>query len=328
MSITVTGATQPTGQPPQSPPLPPPLTPVQQGDVASGRAATVDGHLFAIGDSSAPQTATWGDQPVGSAYRQTYDSVATRLGTADRTTIVAEIDRQLYGADTPSAAPVATATSSQEGVGSFFEGAIKGDYGDNRSWSATGGQVAIGFVPILGQIADARDTAAAIGQVWRGEDGGWTNLAAAGVAWIPGVGDAAKGAIRGGERLADAGAEVTQGAVRQTDEAATVAASLSRPTISEQRAQHILYGDGTGGGHLHPGGPGKSAFPASWSADRVLDEVDRIASDPSIAAQVQRNGRTVKEATVDGISIRVVQEPASRGGGVVTAFPTNVPRNP
>jgi hypothetical protein len=117
-------------------------------------------------------------------------------------------------------------------------------------------------------------------------------------------------------------------APNRADEVAGAAGSLSRPLISEQRATHILHGDATGGGHLFPGGPGKSSFPQSWSADRILDEVNRIASDASIAATVQRNGRTVKDVEVDGVMIRVVQESAANGGGVVTAFPTNVPRNP
>jgi hypothetical protein len=121
---------------------------------------------------------------------------------------------------------------SEEGVGSFFEGAIKGDFGNNDSWSATAGQVAMGFVPIAGQIADARDTAAAVGQVWNGEAGGWTNLLAAGVGWVPGLGDGLKAAIRGGDRLADAGGEVAETAVRRSDNvAADAAATVARERI-------------------------------------------------------------------------------------------------
>ncbi len=109
---------------------------------------------------------------------------------------------------------------SNEGVGSFFEGAIKGDFGDNNSWSATAGQVAMGFVPIAGQIADARDTAAAVGQIWRGESGGWLNLGASVIGWVPGIGDGIKAGIRGGQRVADASTEVAQQVVRQSDEVA------------------------------------------------------------------------------------------------------------
>ncbi|RZF65153.1 hypothetical protein EWE75_07220 [Sphingomonas populi] len=109
---------------------------------------------------------------------------------------------------------------SQEGIGSFFDGAVKGDFSGNTSWSATAGQVAMGFVPIAGQIADIRDTAHAVGQIWNGESGGWTNLAASAVGFIPGLGDAAKGLIRGGEKVADAGADIAKGAARHTDDVA------------------------------------------------------------------------------------------------------------
>lgn len=119
------------------------------------------------------------------------------------------------------ATPTATTPpASEEGIGSFFEGAIKGDFGNNNSWSATGGQVALGFVPIAGQIADARDTAAAVGQIWRGESGGWLNLGASVIGWVPGIGDGIKAGIRGGQRVADASTEVAQQVVRQSDEVA------------------------------------------------------------------------------------------------------------
>lgn len=209
------------------PPPPPPLSPVQQGDIDAGRARVVDGQVFAIGDRNAPPTSTWGDQPAGTAYRQTYDAVAARLGTTDRATVTAEIDRQLYGAQP---APAATATpaaapESGEGIGSFFEGAIKGDLGNNNNWSALAGQTVVGFIPVVGQIADIRDTGAAIGQVIRGEQGGWTALGAAAIGWIPGIGDAAKGGIRAANNVVDAGSDVAQ---RQVDE---VAQAATRPEI-------------------------------------------------------------------------------------------------
>nr|WP_256583454.1 EndoU domain-containing protein [Burkholderia singularis] len=97
---------------------------------------------------------------------------------------------------------------------------------------------------------------------------------------------------------------------------------------SPDRTNHILNGDATGGGHLWPGAPGKSAFPENWSASKVMNAVSDIATDPAISEAVQANGRIVKNGTVDGIDIRVVIEPSSKGGGIVTAFPTNIPRNP
>jgi len=104
--------------------------------------------------------------------------------------------------------------------------------------------------------------------------------------------------------------------------------AAKRPLISNSRANHILHGDATGGGHLWPGSSGKSAFPKDWSADKVLNEIQSIASNTSIPGRVQANGRIAKEITVDGVDIRVVIEPQSKGGSVVTAFPTNLPRTP
>lgn len=97
---------------------------------------------------------------------------------------------------------------------------------------------------------------------------------------------------------------------------------------SPDRTAHILQGDATGGGHLWPGAPGKSVFPQDWSPSKIMNDVSDIATDPSIPSTVQSNGRIVKDGTRDGIDIRVVLEPPSKGGGIVTAFPTNVPRNP
>jgi len=94
------------------------------------------------------------------------------------------------------------------------------------------------------------------------------------------------------------------------------------------RTNHILNGDATGGGHLWPGVPGKSAFPENWSASEIMNAVSDIATDPSIPETVQSNGRIVKDRMINGVNIRVVIESPNKGGGIVTAFPTNVPRNP
>jgi len=102
---------------------------------------------------------------------------------------------------------------------------------------------------------------------------------------------------------------------------------LSCNLASSARTDHILHGDATGGGHLWPGKPGKSPFPSHWNADRVMAEVSDIATDPSIAPAAGRRGRTLLLATRDGVDITVVMESPARGGGIVTAFPTNVPRN-
>lgn len=231
MTITLTGV-QSSQSSASTPPPPPALSPIQQGDVASGRAGVVEGQVFSIGDRSAPATASWGDQPAGSPYRQAFDAVAARIGTPDRAAVTAEIDRQLYGTAAPSVDPTlpsetapadAAPAKSEEGVGAFFEGALKGDFSGNDSWSALAGQTVVGFIPVVGQIADARDTAAAIGQVARGEEGGWIALGAAAIGWIPG-GDIAKGGLRAADNVAEAGVDV----VRRTADDAAAAARITR----------------------------------------------------------------------------------------------------
>ena len=107
---------------------------------------------------------------------------------------------------------------------------------------------------------------------------------------------------------------------------------------SASRTNHILYGEGPGrGGHLWPGQAGKSPFPRGWSAQRIMDEVSDIATDPKLQ-WVRPDGKTelrynsgaparfrvVDPATGDlpvrdGVSVRVVVEPA--GEGIITAFP-------
>lgn len=243
-----------------SPPPPPPMSPVEAGDVAAGRSMIVEGRLFQGTSPDAPPTRDWGEQPAGSTYRAAYDSAAARLGTRDPERVGAEIDRQLYG--TPTATPIAsgptasaTAKADTEGVGSVIEGAVMGDFGDNRSWSATAGQIGVGFVPVLGQIADARDTIASAGQVLRGEDGGWLNLGTSVIGWVPGIGDGIKSAIRGGERIADAGAEVAQTAARRADDVgdavrlapsangvpgATIAGAAQRSGIPDAKIREVL----------------------------------------------------------------------------------------
>jgi len=99
--------------------------------------------------------------------------------------------------------------------------------------------------------------------------------------------------------------------------------------IDADRAAHILTGDGPGkGGHLWPGQPGKSAFPQSWDADRVLGEISDVATDPQSARSTQPDGRVRVRGTRAGVDILVIVEPPSRGGRIVTGYPINLPRNP
>lgn len=228
MSLSIAASAGATATAGSAPPPPPPLSSVEEGDVAAGRARVVEGQVYAIGDRSAPATAHWGDEPVGTPYRQTFDAVATRLGMRDPAVVGAEIDRQLYGT-APSAAPAAG--EPEEGVGSFLEGAIKGDFADNGSWSATGGQIVGGLIPGVGQVADARDTVAAAGKIARGEAGGWAALGTSLIGWVPLVGDGAKAAIRGADKVADAGGDVARHADTAGEAGARRADAVPREQI-------------------------------------------------------------------------------------------------
>ena len=91
---------------------------------------------------------------------------------------------------------------SPSGTDDFAAGFVAGDFAYGAGWGGTAGQIVGGLIPIYGQLADARDTAANVRNVWNDPTSGeaWMGLAMSGVAWIPGVGDAAKGTYKGGRR--------------------------------------------------------------------------------------------------------------------------------
>lgn len=89
---------------------------------------------------------------------------------------------------------------SEEGLGAFLEGAIAGDFAENRSWSAIGRQTVVGLIPGVGRVADARDIIAATAGVAQGKQGGWLQLGIAIVAIVPGL-DFLKGGSRAGRKV-------------------------------------------------------------------------------------------------------------------------------
>ena len=98
-------------------------------------------------------------------------------------------------------------------------------------------------------------------------------------------------------------------------------------SISPQRREHILHGDATGGGHMHGANkPCKSEFPEHWDEDTIIKEVELIAANDNLAWQQQRNGYYVAEQKVGTVKVRVVK--GRNGKDVITAYPTNVKRNP
>lgn len=301
----------------------PPATTAAPG---SGNGRMVDGQPYRIGDPNAPRVADWGNQPEGSGYRETWNSVSTRLGTTDAATVTAEIERQLYA--TPAAAATAPtassqppqagdaqptrggtpANASQEGIGSFLEGAILGDFSDNQSWSRTGGQIAMGFVPIAGQIADARDTAAAIGQVWKGEEGGWFNLGTAAIGWVPGFGDAIKAGLRAGRQATNVGGEVAEQVIRRgADEGAPVlrrGADEAAPIVrrnADETAPVVRRNADEGGTAVR-----RNADEGGDVVRRNVDEGGSVRRTADDAAPVRRNADEAGDAVraADALPVR------------------------
>lgn len=94
--------------------------------------------------------------------------------------------------------------------------------------------------------------------------------------------------------------------------------------------KHILYGDQAGGGHLFPGQQGKSTFPESWRADKVINQIGDIATSSTTKWYAETEGLYTKAGAAvrwvawdvrDSVKIKVVYEPAS--GIVITAFPND-----
>lgn len=109
---------------------------------------------------------------------------------------------------------------------------------------------------------------------------------------------------------------------------ATMPRERPAPVLTTQGEQHLLYGDARGGGgHLHGANrPCKSEFPADWDAQEVISTVQRIAANDNLNWRQQDNGYHVAEDMVDNIRVRIVlSQDRSR---IITAYPTNVTRNP
>ncbi len=85
--------------------------------------------------------------------------------------------------------------------------------------------------------------------------------------------------------------------------------------------------DGKAGGGHRPGTgtPGKSAFPHGWSDDKIIQEIESVANDPTSIRTAQGNGLMRIEGTRDGIDIRVIRDRGS--ASIHTVHPTNTPRN-
>lgn len=103
---------------------------------------------------------------------------------------------------------------------------------------------------------------------------------------------------------------------------------VDAPVLTQQRLRHITDGDNRGGGHLHgTNAPCKSEFPASWTREKIAREIPLMAANDNLDWQQSRNGYiTAESMTADGLKVRIVVDP--QDNEIVTAYPTNVRRNP
>jgi Bacterial EndoU nuclease len=78
--------------------------------------------------------------------------------------------------------------------------------------------------------------------------------------------------------------------------------------LTADRAEHILHGDRTGGGHLSgTGQPGKTEFPASWDDTKIMDAALDVARRPDRPpVQQDWNGRWVARGVRDDVDVVVV----------------------
>lgn len=100
-----------------------------------------------------------------------------------------------------------------------------------------------------------------------------------------------------------------------------------QPALTESAEQHLLYGDKRGGGHMHGVGKAcKSEFPADWDENEIISHVKAVAANDNLNWEQQNNGYHVAEQMVQDVRVKVVlNQDRTR---IVTAYPTNVKRNP
>ena len=143
-----------------------------------------------------------------------YSPVLRRFLSADPLGFAGGANLYAYADGNPLAYVDPLGLCAEDGEFGFLEslalGAAMGDFADDTGVGGTVGQIGVGLIPIAGQIADARDTAANFVNVWNNPSSGdaWIGLAMSGVAWVPGAGDAVKAAYKGGKQVAKSGRHV------------------------------------------------------------------------------------------------------------------------
>lgn len=99
--------------------------------------------------------------------------------------------------------------------------------------------------------------------------------------------------------------------------------SIESVSMPDDRARHILDGEGRSGGHrFGTGTPGKTEFPADWTDDDILDAIIEVAGTGLVDRLAHREGDLVIVGEVDGVTIEVVVRP---NGEVRTGYPLSGP---
>jgi outer membrane murein-binding lipoprotein Lpp len=102
--------------------------------------------------------------------------------------------------------------------------------------------------------------------------------------------------------------------------------SLNIADKTSERKDHILNR------HRHGSNkPGKTEFPQGWSDDKIINEVNKIANDPTAKQGMGKYNSPYKIGKVDGVEIRVDFYPKdhpTKAGKVSTAYPINTKKNP
>ena len=97
--------------------------------------------------------------------------------------------------------------------------------------------------------------------------------------------------------------------------------SIEGISIPENRARHILDGDGRSGGHrFGTGNPGKTEFPASWTDAEIIEAIRQVAGTGTVVGSAHRVGDLLIGGELNGVRIRVVVRP---NGEVRTGYPVS-----
>jgi hypothetical protein len=206
------------------------------------------------------------------------DAAQARRGYDHGANLRERLNRQMDAA-APKPKPPETPAPSQEGVGSFLEGAVAGDFSENDSWSAVAGQTAVGFIPIVGQIADARDIAAAANAVYNDEDGSWARLGIAAIAIVPGL-DFLKAGSRVGRKALKEVAE--EGLTQVSQQSVKGLAQV----MSKEGVERIS----------------KEAVTLNVGRAEMIGRLDNLLASPNIAESTKNAVRSARNALQDHLT--------------------------